>query len=66
MKIKGSPSAIRNVLSGKGGSGALVNGGAPPSRETRNKVKVDQSPSAIPKRKSLGAFLTSNQQNSQI
>lgn len=57
VKVKGTPAGIKQLLSG-GGSGALVNGGAAPSRESRNKVKVDRVPSAAPKRPSAGAVLS--------
>lgn len=66
IKIKGTPSSVRNLLSGTGGgTGAQVNGGAPGSRESRNKVKVDQSPSTVPRRTSAGARLQKSVRVSQ-
>lgn len=56
VKLKGAPASIKALLSGAPhGAGAQVNGGEAPSRETRNKVRVDQSPSAVPRRRSTGA-----------
>lgn len=55
VKLKGTPDSIRSLLSGGGRAGSLANGGTSPSRESRNKIKVDQNPSAVPRRTSGGA-----------